>query len=82
MMTTEKRIAVLEKRRHYRAGDVGCAICLKGDETIEDACKRLGLADASGRIVVGEVLEPDCWDRIAGEQQAALVQSMKLIFPA
>jgi hypothetical protein len=72
MNSIERRIARLEQRSHFHLGGVGAAIALQGAETVEQACKRLGLKDASGHIVVGEILEPEHWCRVARLQQQSL----------
>ena len=72
MHSIDRRLQRLEQQPRFNAGGIGCAIALEGAETVADACKRLGLPDASGRIVVGAILEPEHWLRVAREQQQRL----------
>jgi hypothetical protein len=71
----ERRLARLEQRFQYSRSDgVGCAIHLQGCESVADACRRLGLPDCRGRIVVGEVMAPEDWNNAAKAQQSASVR--------
>jgi hypothetical protein len=81
-MTTalKNRLLRLEGSTQFHVGGVGCAIALEGAETVEDACKRLDLPDASGRIVVGQILESDHWCRVAHEQQQRLTSDNQFHF--
>ena len=73
MIALQKRIAALEQQRScWHSGSN--VIELQTNETIEAGLVRLGRADASGCIVVREVLDAADWNLIAKEQQRELVE--------
>lgn len=72
MIALQKRIAALEQQRSsWHSGSN--VIELQTNETIEAGLKRLGRDDATGCIVVRQVLDAADWCAIAKPQQAALV---------